>query len=241
MANVMKKLFISDLHLKDVDAPVTQAFYSFLELEASQADELYILGDFFEYWIGDDNSNTLSISVAKHLKQLSQTHGTQIFFMAGNRDFLVGRTYCAQSGMTLIKEPYRLPGTNILLCHGDAECTSDKEYQKVRQMLRSSEWQDNFLSKSLNDRIAFAEQARIQSKEHQKDYAITDLDDTAIKALLASNNADTLIHGHTHQPGVRNVASSDYKRLTLSDWDNAVWYAQISGNQPPELKQFQCR
>lgn len=234
----MKRLFISDLHLKELNAAVTQAFFAFLEQRAPDADELYILGDFFEYWIGDDAGNELSDTVAKHLKNLSKKHNTRLYFMAGNRDFLVGEDYCTQAGMQLIEEPYKLPGTSILLCHGDTECTSDTEYQKVRQMLRKPQWQQAFLSKSLEERVAFAEQARAQSQEHQEGYELTDLDDGAIKALLEGNNADYLIHGHTHQPGVRDVADSHYKRLTLSDWDHEIWYAEIDSQGTPKLHQF---
>lgn len=234
----MKRLFISDLHLKDINAPVTQAFFAFLEQKAPNADELYILGDFFEYWIGDDAGNELSNTVANHLKALSAKHNTRLYFMVGNRDFLVGEDYCAQAGMQLIEEPYKLPGTKTLLCHGDAECTSDTEYQKIRQMLRNPQWQQAFLSKSLEERIAFAEQARAQSKEHQEGYALTDLDNSTVTALLEAHNADFLVHGHTHQPGIRDVCNSRYKRLTLSDWDHEIWYAEITGDNAPKLHQF---
>lgn len=217
---------------------MTQAFFAFLEQKASNADELYILGDFFEYWIGDDAGNELSDTVAKHLKKLSEKHNTRLYFMAGNRDFLIGEDYCAQAGMELIEEPYKLPDTSVLLCHGDAECTSDTEYQKVRQMLRNPQWQQAFLSTTLAERVAFAEQARAQSQEHQDGYELTDLDDDAIKALLQGSRADFLIHGHTHQPGIRDVGDSGYKRLTLSDWDNEIWYAEIESQGSPKLLKF---
>lgn len=234
----MKQLFISDLHLKDLNAPITQAFFAFLEQKAPEADELYILGDFFEYWIGDDAGNELSDTVAKHLKALSEKHKTRTFFMAGNRDFLLGKQYCERAGMQLIEEPYKLPGTRILLCHGDAQCTSDTEYQHIRQLLRNPQWQQAFLSKTLAERTAFAEQARSQSKEHQEGYSLTDLDDCAIQSLLENQNADFLIHGHTHQPGVRNIATTPYKRLTLSDWDHDIWYAEKQDKNLPALLQF---
>ena len=234
----MKQLFISDLHLKDLNASATQAFFAFLEQKATEADELYILGDFFEYWLGDDAGNELSQTIAQHLKNLSQQHQTRLYFMVGNRDFLLGDGYCEQSGMQLIEEPYKLPGTRIILCHGDAECTSDTQYQQARQMLRNLQWQQVFLSKSLKERIAFAEQARAQSQEHQAGYALTDLDETAITALLDINHAEFLIHGHTHQPGIRDVGDSGYKRLTLSDWDNEIWYAEIENQGTPKLLKF---
>jgi len=234
----MKQLFISDLHLKDLNAPVTQAFFAFLDQKAVLADELYILGDFFEYWIGDDATSELSDNVAIRLKDLKENHKTDLYFMVGNRDFLVGKDYCKQAGMQFIEEPYKLPGSHILLCHGDAECTSDTEYQKVRQMLRNPKWQHDFLAKTLKERAAFAEQARLQSKEHQADYKLTDLDDSAVNTLLEANNANILIHGHTHQPGIRAVAGQGHTRVTLSDWDHEIWYAEIRDNNPPKLRQF---
>lgn len=234
----MKQVFISDLHLKSLNDPVTDAFLCFLEQEASSADQLYILGDFFEYWIGDDAGDALSDCIAETLHKLHQDKQTDIFFMVGNRDFLVGRDFCDRAGMTLIEEPYKLPGTDILLCHGDAECTSDTDYQQVRQMLRNPQWQQAFLSKPLEERIAFARQARAQSKEHQAGYELTDLDDNAVINLLNSHQATFLIHGHTHQPGIRKVADTDLTRLTLSDWDHDIYYACIINNSPAELIKF---
>ncbi|WP_417594703.1 UDP-2,3-diacylglucosamine diphosphatase [Oceanospirillum sp.] len=234
----MKQLFISDLHLKDLNTLTTQAFFAFLDQKAALADELYILGDFFEYWIGDDAISELSHNVATHLKNLKEKHKTDLYFMVGNRDFLVGKSYCEQAGMRLIEEPYKLPGTSILLCHGDAECTTDTEYQKVRQVLRSPQWQQDFLNKTLEERTAFAEQARAQSKEHQAGYELTDLNDDAVNALLEANQADVLIHGHTHKPGIRAVAEQGHKRVTLSDWDHEIWYAEIKDSGTPELCQF---
>ena len=234
----MKQLFISDLHLREIHHPVTKAFFAFIEQKAPEADELYILGDFFEYWIGDDAGNELSQKVANKLAELRSSHNTAIFFMVGNRDFLLGKSYCHQAGMTLIEEPYKLPGSEIVLCHGDAECIDDVEYQKVRQMLRNPQWQQAFLGKSIQERIAFAEQARAQSQKHQEGDEYSDLDDNAVRTLLEQHHAKLLIHGHTHKPGIRDVRGTGYKRLTLSDWDHEIWYAQIEKHETPELRQF---
>lgn len=234
----MKQLFISDLHLREIHHPVTKAFFAFIEQKAPEADELYILGDFFEYWIGDDAGNELSQKVADKLAELRRSHNTAIFFMVGNRDFLLGKSYCHQAGMTLIEEPYKLPGSEIVLCHGDAECIDDVEYQKVRQMLRNPQWQQAFLGKSIQERIAFAEQARAQSQKHQEGDEYSDLDDNAVRTLLEQHHAKLLIHGHTHKPGIRDVRGTGYKRLTLSDWDHEIWYAQIENHEIPKLRQF---
>lgn len=235
----MRQLFISDLHLQTLSAPVTERFWAFLEQIAPAADQLYILGDFFEYWIGDDHSDPLSDAVAEKLQHLSQNHQVKVFFMVGNRDFLLGEAYCQRAGMTLIPDPYLLPDNpSILLSHGDAQCTSDSDYQTVRQMLRSPQWQQNFLSKSIPERIAFAEQARSQSQEHQTGYALTDLCESAIIADLEQHQATFLIHGHTHQPGIRTISNSRFQRLTLSDWDHEVFYAEIIDNSAPKLMSF---
>ena len=234
----MKQLFISDLHLKEIDHPVTKAFFAFIEQKAPEADELYILGDFFEYWIGDDAGNELNQKVANKLSELRSNHNTALFFMVGNRDFLLGKNYCHQADMTLIEEPYKLPGSEIVLCHGDAECIDDVEYQKVRQMLRNPQWQQAFLGKSIQERIAFAEQARAQSQEHQEGDEYSDLDDNAVQALLEQHHANLLIHGHTHKPGIRTVGDSSMQRLTLSDWDHDIYYAEIDAGKAPQLLKF---
>ena len=237
----MKQLFISDLHLKTLDAPITQHFFRFLDQHATQADQLYILGDFFEYWIGDDFASELTDTVSQRLKAV-QKSGTELFFMVGNRDFLLGEEYAGQCGMQILPDPYVMsaPQQHILLSHGDYLCTDDTEYLKFRQLSRSKEWQQAFLSKPLTDRIAFAQQARQQSKESQQDYKLIDLNDNAIKDALNKYQCQLLIHGHTHQPGLREVTKSEFNRLTLSDWDQDIYYIEILDNAEPELKRLTC-
>lgn len=235
----MKQLFISDLHLKTLDDPITQHFFRFLDQHATQADQLYILGDFFEYWIGDDFTSELTDTVSQRLKAVQES-GTELFFMVGNRDFLLGEDYSRRCGMQLLSDPYVLPEPqqHIMLSHGDYLCTDDAEYQKFRQLSRSDEWQRGFLSKPLADRIAFAEQVRQQSKESQQGYELVDLNDAAIKTALNNSHCQLLIHGHTHQPGLREVAKSEFNRMTLSDWDQDIYYIEILNNTEPELKRL---
>lgn len=235
----MKQLFISDLHLQEIDHPITQTFLSFLQTTAIDSDQLYILGDFFEYWIGDDHSNELNRLISQALSKLKDK-GTEIFFMTGNRDFLLGEEYAKQCGMKILPDPYVLPApqSHILLSHGDYLCVDDTEYQKIRPVLRSAEWQQDFLAKPLIDRINFAEQARQQSKENQQDYDLVDLNDTAIKEALSTHQCQLLIHGHTHQPGLREVTNSEFNRLTLSDWDHDIYYIEILDNAHPVLKRL---
>lgn len=234
----MKQLFISDLHLQPDREEITTLFFDFLHSEASSADELYILGDFFEYWIGDDHSTSLSQKVASELKKLSVR--TRIFYMAGNRDFLLGDAYAAQCGMTILPDPWKMPApqTHILLSHGDHLCTDDIEYQKFRSVSRSPQWQTAFLEKSLPERIAFAEQARQQSQAHQQGYDLIDVNEQAVAAQLVDTSCSLLIHGHTHNPGQRAVSGTDFQRITLSDWEQAIYCIEILNFGTPELKKL---
>ncbi|OPX54831.1 UDP-2,3-diacylglucosamine hydrolase [Oceanospirillum multiglobuliferum] len=240
----MKQIFISDLHLKTLDDPITERFFTFLDQVAIRADQLYILGDFFEYWLGDDYQTPLSIAVAERLSYLSQ-QGVALFFMAGNRDFLLKDDYAKQCGMTLLPDPYALPAPqqHILLSHGDRLCTDDVEYQKIRPMLRNPQWQSEFIAKSIPERIAFASQARQQSQSSQQQaqdsgYGLVDVNLEAVDQLMREYQCNLLIHGHTHRPKQHTACDGQALRLVLSDWDNQVFYIEINANQTPELKHW---
>lgn len=240
----MKQIFISDLHLKTLDDPITARFFTFIDTIASTADQLYILGDFFEYWLGDDHQTALSEAVASRLQALSQK-GITLFFMPGNRDFLLKEHYAQQCHMQLLPDPYRLPApqASTLLTHGDSLCTDDLEYQKLRPMLRNAEWQRAFLAKPIAERIAFATQARQQSQESQqqaqsKGYGLVDVNLDAVDTLLQTHQCDRLIHGHTHRPNHHQACQGHASRWVLSDWDHQVTYLEINANQAPELKKW---
>ena len=221
----MTTLFISDLHLCNQRPDITEMFKAFLDNKARHARALYILGDLFEYWLGDDALEETALQVATWLKALNYS-GVDIYYMAGNRDFLLGNDYAQKSGMQIINEPHVIDvnGEPTLLIHGDAECTDDIPYQQARKMLRNPAWQADFLSKSIPERIAFAEQARKQSQAHTQgaDMDIMDVNQNAINALFDQHQVKQMIHGHTHRPAVHETNGT--KRIVLGDWHKQASY-----------------
>jgi UDP-2,3-diacylglucosamine hydrolase len=226
-------LFISDLHLEPDRPDISQAFFNFLEKYASKAQALYILGDFFNVWLGDDHSSELSIQVAEKLTALSQA-GVIIKLMHGNRDFLMGDKFAQACGAELIEEPYLLQAFNdtLLLMHGDVLCTRDHDYMSFRSMVRDPIWQQEFLNRPISDRIAFAAEARKQSQSMSSNKAtdIMDVTPEAVSDIMQSHNVLTLIHGHTHRPAVHDLSKSA-KRMVLGDWDNSAWYISWAPEQ----------
>lgn len=231
-------LFISDLHLEAERPDITQAFFSFLEEHASKAQALYILGDFFNVWLGDDYVTELNTQVAEALQTLTKA-GLKIKLMHGNRDFLMGKDFAKRCGAELIEEPYLLAAyeQEILLMHGDILCTRDLDYMAFRSMVRDPEWQESFLARPIAERIAYAEQAREQSKAMSSNKAedIMDVTPEAVTALMQKYKIDTLIHGHTHRPYIHNLNSgsetSSAKRLVLGDWEQDGWYISWTKKQ----------
>jgi UDP-2,3-diacylglucosamine hydrolase len=210
------KYFISDLHLSESEPALTELFYRFLADHAPQMQALYILGDFFDAWIGDDDDRPLAHAVAA---ALTQTAGTaKVFFMHGNRDFLLGSAYAQRCGMALLPEILPVNEARIVLCHGDHLCTQDLAYQSFRAQVRNPHWQANFLAEPLAARRAFAAQARAQSQAHQKELmpTIADVDADAVMELQCAHPALTVIHGHTHRPGVHQTIQG--QRIVLGDW-----------------------
>jgi UDP-2,3-diacylglucosamine hydrolase len=232
-------LLISDLHLDTARPELTRAFIDFLDTEASTARALYILGDFFNVWIGDDDDAPLCGDVCRALKQLSD-NGTAVYLMHGNRDFLMGETWAKACGATLIHEPYLLEqnGAQFLLAHGDALCTRDTDYMAFRTMVRDPQWQRAFLARPLIERRAFAEQARARSKtmSSNKPDDIMDVTPSEVDNLLARSKVTTLIHGHTHRPAVHRLANGQ-TRIVLGDWDKDGWCVRITGGEA-RLEQF---
>ncbi len=219
----MNTLFISDLHLDPARPAVTRLFLQFLAGEARQADALYILGDLFEAWVGDDDPDPHHEDVANGLAQLHH-QGTPVYFVAGNRDFLLGEDYANRAGMTLLQEPVTLElgGISTLLLHGDVLCTDDVEYQQFRAMVHAPRWQQDFLSRSLAERKALAGQARAES---QRRGAVTrpeimDVNAQAVEALFREHDVQRVIHGHTHRPGIHRltVTGQARQRIVLGDW-----------------------
>ena len=220
-------LFISDLHLEPDRSEISQAFFDFLDKKACNAQALYILGDFFNVWLGDDYHTELSEQVARKLHDLS-AQGVVIKLMHGNRDFLIGDDFARACGADLIEEPYLLRafGKKVLLMHGDVLCTKDTDYMAFRQMVRNPDWQKEFLGRPISERIAFAEEARKQSQTMSSNKAddIMDVTAEAVTDVMQVNAVDILIHGHTHRPKVHELANGRDTRMVLGDWDKVAWY-----------------
>lgn len=239
----MTTLFISDLHLDPSRPATVRAFFDFLLEDAVDADALYILGDFFEAWIGDDNDSELAQSVSKALYQLSLTN-TPIYIQHGNRDFLLGDLFCSMSGCTLLPDPYivELYGKPVLLMHGDSLCTDDTKYMELRSMLRSQAWQTQFLSQSIEQRNHVAQQLRSASKKanSNKPEDIMDVNTTAVEDAFKSDTADLLIHGHTHRPNIHDhlINNRVVKRVVLGDWDDYAWALQYQPDHSFQLKKW---
>jgi UDP-2,3-diacylglucosamine hydrolase len=220
----MTTLFISDLHLDPARPQITDLFGRFIASEARKADALYILGDLFEAWVGDDDPSDVGGFVAGALCSLRDA-GVPVYFMRGNRDFLLGDAYARRAGMTILPDPavVMLHGNPTLLMHGDLLCTDDVAYQQFRAQTRNPEWQRQFLAQPLPARLAFAEQARAASRAHQSGLqsqglmeAITDVAPATVDTTLSRYGIDTLIHGHTHRPAVHEHAGA--RRIVLGDW-----------------------
>lgn len=232
----MTSLFISDLHLDESRPEVTRAFYNFLETRAKTCEALYILGDFFEAWIGDDEDSDLSREVVAHLKHLTDS-GVKLFIMHGNRDFLLGKLFCQQTGATLLNDPstITLGEQKVLLMHGDSLCTKDIEYMKFREQARSSAWQDQLLSQPLEVRRALVAQMRAQSQamNSNKSDDIMDVTPDEVVKAMKSAAANTFIHGHTHRPGIHDLDINQQvaKRFVLGDWESHLWFIEHKDNQ----------
>ena len=230
----MKRFFISDLHLSDKRPDLIRAFVQMLsELKTQHSPaELYLLGDFYEAWIGDDYQPDWNQSIEQAIAELSNADW-QIFFLHGNRDFLIGDAWLKRVGATLLNEQTRLPLTegNLLLAHGDEYCLADTEYQAFRRTVRSSAWQQQILSLPIEQRIALASQLRNDSKNmsNEKSMSIMDVTEDAVKAALAEFQCKAIIHGHTHRPAVHQ--DGQYVRCVLGDWDEFVWFASLDQGQ----------
>lgn len=219
----MTTLFISDLHLQAERPEIGKQFLSFLDDEARQAEALYILGDLFETWVGDDDPDPHYATVKKALRSVVDG-GVPVFFMHGNRDFLIGDGFARETGVQLLPDPYRLDlyGDDVLISHGDALCTDDVKYQEFRRISRDPAWQAMMLQKPLAERQAIANQARAESAAHGAAIAaeISDVNQDAVEQLLREHDVRTLLHGHTHRPAVHRfeVDGEPAMRIVLGDW-----------------------
>ena len=216
-------LFISDLHLSQEQPETVGLFLHFLQQQAPQADNLYILGDLFDTWIGDDDTTPPIPSIISALKQLSES-GTNIFIQPGNRDFLLGQEFISATGSTLLPDIYviELEGIPTLLMHGDLLCSDDKEYQQARLMLRSDAFAQDFLPKTIDERRAIAANYRQRSGEATslKAEKLMDVNHTTVIETMQRNGVLRLIHGHTHRPNFHDfeLNGKAAQRIVLSEW-----------------------
>jgi UDP-2,3-diacylglucosamine hydrolase len=214
-------LFISDLHLQAAHPETCTAFYAFLQDRATAAQALYILGDLFEYWAGDDDlADPLHHDIATAIRAVSDA-GVAVYWIAGNRDFLVGSAFAAATGATLLAEPHvaEIGGQRITLVHGDAECTEDINYMAFRAQVRDPAWQAQFLAMPLSQRKAIIAGMREGSKEAHstKRDCIMDVAMPAVAELFARSGSDVIIHGHTHRPALHQQGAR--RRYVLPDWE----------------------
>ena len=217
--------FIADLHLQESSPDLTEEFVGLTRALIGRAERLFILGDLFEYWIGDDAASPLADEVAGALRAVAES-GCAIYFMAGNRDFLLGDDFSRRCGMRRLTDPstVRVGGSTVLLSHGDALCTDDIAYQEARRMLRDPVWQSEFLRQTIEQRLEFAQDARQKSEAHTQsaDETIMDVSDAAVRELLSHRDLQALIHGHTHRPAHHRIADMDADRWVLPDWRSSA-------------------
>ena len=219
----MTTLFISDLHLEAERPDIGEQFLEFLRTDASEAEALYILGDLFEAWVGDDDPNTHYFKIKRGLRKVTDS-GIPVYFMHGNRDFMIGKGFANETGVKILPDPYRVDmyGQKALLSHGDALCTDDVQYQRVRKMTRDPDWQASMLAKPLKERLRIAEEARRQSLEQTLNLSmnIMDVNQDAVRNVIVKHGVDILLHGHTHRPDVHTIdlGGRKAKRIVLGDW-----------------------
>src|SRR5690554_1466123 len=231
-------LFISDLHLDPSRPEHLQALATLLDEHAGHADVLYVLGDLFEAWIGDDDDSEFNVSAEQVFKRFSSA-GSKLYFMHGNRDFMLGKEFAQRCGGELLAEysVVDLYGRPTLLLHGDSLCIEDEKYQQFRTMVRNEAWQQDMLAMTLQERRMIAQFMRMQSQQGNSNKADNIMDVTPAEVIRALDQAGVrdMIHGHTHRPAVHDVvsASGAGKRYVLGDWGDYGWLirADASGNE----------
>ena len=220
----MSALFVSDLHVDDGRPHVLAGLRRLVETDAAQVDAMYILGDLAEVWVGDDDDGEVAEALRDTLAAASERCALHV--MHGNRDFLLGERFAAETGATLLDDPavVDVDGERVLLAHGDAYCTGDKQYQRMRSLFRSSEWQAGVLATSLAERRALAASLRAKSIAANENKAdnIMDVDAAAIDAALQEADARLMVHGHTHRPGI-HLLPEQRRRIVLGDWNRCGW------------------
>lgn len=229
----MRSLYISDLHLSDERPEANERFFAFMEDEAAGADELYVLGDLFEYWVGDDDLDDPFNAIIAGFFHRFTGSGGRLYLLHGNRDFLVGERFSRDTGAVLLQDP-ALRGDTLLM-HGDTLCTDDHDYQAWRRTARSPAWQAQFLAKPLAERRGVVRGLREKSKEviQAKPADIMDVNPDAVREALRRHGVGRLVHGHTHRPGhhVLEVDGRRCERWVLPDWYGGGGYLEMVGGK----------
>lgn len=226
-------LLVSDLHLEPQRPDIVRAFLHLLETRARGAEALYILGDLFEAWIGDDAMGAFEIEIASALRRLADS-GTAIYLMHGNRDFLIGKGFCRQAGCRLLAERHiaDFQGRRVLLMHGDTLCTRDEGYQKLRRILRNPLTLFILRHLPLATRQKLACKLRSESRQQTRAKAleITDVTEAEVEREMRAARVTTLIHGHTHRPARHELRldGQPAERIVLGDWDRRGWVLEAS-------------
>jgi UDP-2,3-diacylglucosamine hydrolase len=219
----MSRLFVSDVHLDASSPAAVDQFLGFLQTHATNAEALYILGDLFEVWVGDDDSDTDKLRTCAALSELTQ-RGVACFILHGNRDFLLGRDFCEATGCRLLPDPIvaEFDGERVLLTHGDALCIDDHPYQELRSIVRTAVWQRRYLKLPLTDRELIANQARAGSRQHTTRTIpkIMDVNPAAVEKAYRVAGVRRMIHGHTHRPGIHDttIDGAPAQRIVLGAW-----------------------
>lgn len=242
MLHYDRAIIISDLHLLETRPAITRAFFQLLEQLPNRYQALFILGDFFDYWVGDDAATDFHLSIAERLRQLSLS--MDIFLMVGNRDFTLGHDFSRRCGATLLPDPspVELAGTRWLLCHGDQLCTDDVGYQRYRRVIRHPWILGTLRRMPLAWRLKLAERLRQNSRNrtYSSDYKYVDVTESAVLQCLKDETVDGLVHGHTHMADLHEHRLSQTitkPRLVLGDWHHHGWYLSF-GEGSPQLHRF---
>ena len=224
----MSALFISDLHIDETRPAVLAGLRRLVDTEAPSVDAFYILGDLVEVWVGDDDDGPVAASIRDALTAASQR--CAVYVMHGNRDFLIGTQFAKHTGATLIEDSsvVEVDNQRVLLAHGDAYCTRDVEYQRLRALFRSITWQNGVLSSTLEERRALAASLRAKSIAANENKAANIMDVTPSSILQAMDNAavSLMVHGHTHRPGIHDLGGGR-RRIVLGDWDRCGWKLRL--------------
>ncbi|MDH3325975.1 MAG: UDP-2,3-diacylglucosamine diphosphatase [Gammaproteobacteria bacterium] len=232
----MHTLFISDLHLSHQTPTIAHNFLTLLREQSADLDALYILGDLFEYWLGDDGITPQHHPILNEIKQVSE-RGIPVYFIRGNRDFLISNEFAKQTACEIMEEPVviNLYGNPTLIMHGDLLCTDDHAYLQFREQVRNPQWQTHFLGLNMDQRIEMAKQARdvSQTSTKEKSMGIMDANQSTIEQYMREYSVNTLIHGHTHRPGVHQfeIDGQKTKRIVLGDWGDKASYLKVSATE----------